>query len=109
MPKEITGPRLGSEGAAAKRIADASCGSVDCFRLQWPTSVGEAGCQAASSHTIWIETTTFLVRGIELDSAPAGTKATIDTITTYEPVLNQPVPGQALELGGNLIVSNLCV
>ena len=96
MPNEIRGPKLTDERAAAKRLDNALCASMDCFRVQW--TAGEAPHEAAS-RTIWVETTTFLIRRIDVHLVPGGNKIVIDSTTTYEPVLNQPVLERALEFG----------
>jgi hypothetical protein len=96
MPNEIVGLKQKDEGVAAKRLDNAPCDLMECFRVQW--SAGEAPHEAAS-RTIWIETTTFLIRRIDVHLVTGGNKAIFDTTTTYESHLNQPIPGQALEFG----------
>jgi hypothetical protein len=92
MPQEITGRKLTANPDATRRIADAPCGDSECFRIDTTihTQTGE------TTRTLWIAKSSFIVQRIDQHTVLAN--LTVDSTTTYSPVLNGPVSDAALAL-----------
>jgi hypothetical protein len=86
LPGEVEGRRL-TDMTDVKRIADATLGGVDCFRVE--------GTYANVPRTVWVEQKTFLVRRIEFESTFPSFRT--QETTTYEPVVDKPVAQELLE------------
>lgn len=86
MPKEVGGRRL-TDITEAKRIEDAKLDEAECFRVE--------GKLVNSPMTIWIDKKTFLVRRI--DSTSKFDDFSTETTTTYDPIIDEEVPDEALE------------
>jgi hypothetical protein len=92
MPNEISGRKLTGDAEAARLLDEAKCGASECFRVQRiiQTERGEL------TETVWIAKTSFLVQRI--DHHTALDNFTVDSTTTYEPLLGEPVSDEALAL-----------
>lgn len=86
MPNEIGGGRL-TELTRAKRIEDDKLGEAECFRIE--------GRYADSPMTLWLDKSSFFARRI--DSQHEFDDFRTEKITTYEPVIDEEIPGKLLE------------
>lgn len=92
MPHEISGRKLIANSDAARLIDDAKCGEFECFRVQRiiHTEKGD------TTQTMWIAKSSFLIKRIDRHTVLAN--LTVDSTTTYNPVLNGSVSDEALAL-----------
>lgn len=86
LPKDVGGRRL-TDLTDAKRVDDAQFDKVDCFRID--------GTFAGNPMALWIDKKTFLVRRI--DSKTKFDTFSTERTTTYDPIIDEEVPGKALE------------
>jgi hypothetical protein len=91
MPEEIGGRTLTANADQAVRIDDASLSTGDCYRVQRVPQrrVG------AVRQTLWIEKNTLLIRRVDDHREQEG--LVMEGITTYEPVIDVPIPQGALD------------
>ena len=71
---------------------DGTCGDFECFRVETKihTEAGEI------TRTMWIAKPSFLIQRIDQHMVLAN--VTVDSTTTYNPVLNESVSDDALAL-----------
>jgi hypothetical protein len=93
MPSEIGGRKLTSNTDTAERIDDARLPTGECYRIRrmLQTKMG------VRTETVWIDGGSFLIRRVDTH-AEQEMETVVDSRTTYEPLLDQPVLPNMLEL-----------
>jgi hypothetical protein len=110
MSGEIGGHKITRDSAGAVRIDDATLGTTQCYRIRrfihTPRAAGPHDLEPAGvdmTETVWIDEASFLIRRIEtrqmltIDARGASEDLTVDGVTSYSPVLNEPVSSEALK------------
>jgi hypothetical protein len=93
MPSEIGGRKLTSDTDPVERIDDARLPTGDCYRIRRMLQT-EMGVR---TETVWIDGSSFLIRQVDTHGKQ-GVETIVDSRTNYEPLLDQPVPTNMLEL-----------
>ncbi|MFW6119260.1 MAG: LolA family protein [Planctomycetota bacterium] len=86
LPEQVRGRRL-TDLPAAERVENRQIDGATCLRVK--------GSVLGQPTTVWIDRETFAVRRIDGQKALPGFRT--EETTTYEPVLNEPVPSEMLE------------
>lgn len=97
MPSEIGGRKLPSDSDATARIDDARLANDECYRIR-STLQTDMGSR---TETLWIDRDSLLIRRVDTQSKQE-VETVVNSRATYEPLLDQPVPADALELHGPL-------
>ena len=91
MPREVTGRRLTDHLYAARVLDQLSCDHRSCLRVEARFSPGDG----EFGSVIWIDGEHLLIR--RLDARCRQGPFVINSITTYDPVMDESIPEQELE------------
>lgn len=91
MPRDVTGRRLTDHLYAARVLDQLTCAHRSCLRIEARFSPGEG----ESGSVIWIDGEHLLIR--RLDARCRRGPFIINSITTYDPVMDESIPEQELE------------